>query len=115
VDVESRWKTLTLTIFIFIFIFISIFIFTRLPSTFNLTFHPSSSPCRRLGSSRDPSISSPTTDFCSEEMLKGWAEDESNTLSSDEQFDRYLKFYNECFKVSGHLFTSLYAHIHTHV
>ncbi|KAH8081287.1 hypothetical protein HD553DRAFT_90847 [Filobasidium floriforme] len=36
--------------------------------------------------------------FCSEEMLKGWAEDESNTLSADEQFDRYLRFYNECFK-----------------
>jgi hypothetical protein len=34
-------------------------------------------------------------------MLKGWAEDESNTLSADEQFDRYLKFYNECFKVSA--------------
>jgi hypothetical protein len=39
------------------------------------------------------------TDFCSEAMLKGWKEDEKNTLSSDEQFAVYLKLYNECFKV----------------
>ena len=40
-------------------------------------------------------------DFCSEAMLKGWKEDEKNTLSSDEQFAVYLKFYNECFKVGN--------------
>ena len=47
----------------------------------------------------------PCTDFCSEDMLKGWAEDDSNTLTSDEQFDRYLEFYNECFKASLPLLT----------
>ena len=35
---------------------------------------------------------------CSEDMLKGWAEDKGNDKTADEMFDAYVKFYNECFK-----------------
>lgn len=31
-------------------------------------------------------------------MLAGWAEDKSNTQTADEQFDAYIRFYNDCFK-----------------
>lgn len=38
--------------------------------------------------------------FCSDSMLEGWKNDPENFQTADEQFDAYLKFYNECFKVS---------------
>lgn len=31
-------------------------------------------------------------------MLQGWKKDKQNTQTADEQFDAYIKFYNECFK-----------------
>ena len=31
-------------------------------------------------------------------MLKGWAEDKGNTETADEMFDKYIKYYNECFE-----------------
>lgn len=37
-------------------------------------------------------------DFCSESMLKGWAEDKNNTETADEMFDKYIKYYNACFE-----------------
>ncbi|CAD6443177.1 92261658-2041-4dfa-929b-3fb723fe9b48 [Sclerotinia trifoliorum] len=33
--------------------------------------------------------------FCSEEMLKGWEEDKSNTKTADELLDAYIKCYND--------------------
>ncbi|TKA25567.1 hypothetical protein B0A50_05428 [Salinomyces thailandicus] len=36
--------------------------------------------------------------FCSDAMLDGWKNDPENFQTADEQFDAYLKFYNECFK-----------------
>lgn len=39
--------------------------------------------------------------FCSDAMLDGWKNDPENFQTADEQFDAYLKFYNECFKVQG--------------
>ncbi|KAL2071923.1 hypothetical protein VTL71DRAFT_13158 [Oculimacula yallundae] len=33
--------------------------------------------------------------FCSEKMLKGWAEDKSNTKTPDELLDAYIKCYND--------------------
>ena len=37
--------------------------------------------------------------FCSESMLEGWKNDKENFQTAEEQFDAYLRFYNECFKV----------------
>ncbi|TVY47517.1 Uncharacterized protein LOCC1_G003652 [Lachnellula occidentalis] len=34
-------------------------------------------------------------DFCSEQMLAGWAEDKSNTKTPDETLDAYIKCYND--------------------
>ncbi|KAK4504678.1 hypothetical protein PRZ48_002639 [Zasmidium cellare] len=34
--------------------------------------------------------------FCSESMLEGWAADAENFQTADEQFDAYVRFYNEC-------------------
>lgn len=39
-----------------------------------------------------------STDFCSDAMLKGWAEDKGNTETADEMFDKYIKYYNACFQ-----------------
>ncbi|KAK4542698.1 hypothetical protein LTR36_006270 [Oleoguttula mirabilis] len=36
--------------------------------------------------------------FCSEAMLEGWKKDKENFQTADEQFDAYLRFYNDCFK-----------------
>ncbi|KAI7581479.1 hypothetical protein D0869_01523 [Hortaea werneckii] len=36
--------------------------------------------------------------FCSESMLEGWKNDTENFQTAEEQFDAYLRFYNECFK-----------------
>ncbi|KAK9897283.1 methionine synthase-like protein [Cystobasidium minutum MCA 4210] len=36
--------------------------------------------------------------FCSESMLKGWAEDKGNTETADEMFDKYIQYYNACFE-----------------
>ena len=36
--------------------------------------------------------------FCSEDMLKGWAEDKTNDKTADEMFDAYMKFYTACFE-----------------
>ena len=35
-------------------------------------------------------------DFCSEKMLKGWAEDKSNTKTADQLLDEYIQLYNDC-------------------
>ncbi|KAM3072181.1 hypothetical protein ACMFMF_007575 [Clarireedia jacksonii] len=40
-------------------------------------------------------ISKAWQDFCSEKMLKGWAEDKSNTKTPDELLDAYIKCYND--------------------
>lgn len=37
-------------------------------------------------------------DFCSDAMLEGWKNDPENFQTADEQFDKYLSFYNDCFK-----------------
>ena len=34
--------------------------------------------------------------FCSESMLKGWAEDKSNKRTPDQLLDDYIAFYNDC-------------------
>lgn len=36
--------------------------------------------------------------FCSESMLEGWKSDPENFQTADEQFDQYLRFYNDCFQ-----------------
>ncbi|TKX20574.1 putative cobalamin-independent synthase [Elsinoe australis] len=36
--------------------------------------------------------------FCDDKMLAGWKADKLNKKTADEQFDAYIKFYNECFK-----------------
>ncbi|GAB7340438.1 hypothetical protein MBLNU457_6869t1 [Dothideomycetes sp. NU457] len=36
--------------------------------------------------------------FCDEKMLAGWAADKRNKQTANEQFDAYLKFYNDCFQ-----------------
>ena len=35
-------------------------------------------------------------DFCSEKMLRGWAEDKDNTYTPDKLLDTYIDLYNEC-------------------
>lgn len=37
-------------------------------------------------------------DFCSEKMLKGWAEDKSNLKTPDELLDTYIQCYNDSIK-----------------
>ena len=41
----------------------------------------------------DPQLTA--ADFCSEKMLKGWAEDKSNTKTPDQVLDSYIKSYND--------------------
>ena len=36
-------------------------------------------------------------DFCDDKMLAGWEADKSNKQTADEQFDAYIRFYNDCF------------------
>ena len=36
--------------------------------------------------------------FCSEKMIEGWKKDSANTRTTDELFDAYIAFYNDCFK-----------------
>jgi len=43
-------------------------------------------------------------DFCSEAMLEGWKSDKENFQTADEQLQAYIKFYNDCLKVSGRRF-----------
>lgn len=42
-----------------------------------------------------------TLDFCSEKMLKGWAEDKLNTKTPDELLDSYIKCYND--SIANHI------------
>ena len=35
------------------------------------------------------------SDFCSEKMLKGWAEDKKNTKTADQMLDDYIQLYND--------------------
>jgi len=41
--------------------------------------------------------------FCSEAMLEGWKKDDENFQTAEEQFDAYLRFYSDCFKVGPEL------------
>jgi methionine synthase II (cobalamin-independent) len=40
----------------------------------------------------------PVPDFCSEKMLKGWAEDKSNLKTPDQLLDSYIQCYNDSIK-----------------
>ena len=38
----------------------------------------------------------PFPDFCSEDMLSGWAADDSNKYTPEQLLDSYISFYNDC-------------------
>jgi len=56
--------------------------------------------CKFVNARIHSSNSLTVPDFCSEAMLDGWKNDKENFQTADEQLQAYIKFYNDCLKVS---------------